>query len=462
MLASRVLRLLVTLCVLSRAPMVAMAALGHDGNDTVGHQVRPLPPIDPPSIETLFETAPVQLVSAHSVILDEEPGSYALTDLEQIALNHSPTIDWAEARVAAAEGNYLQVGLPPNPTVGYLAEEMGDLGTAGKQGGFIRQNFITGGKLRLSRDVAEEETRMAEQELAAWRVRMLADVRSAFYDALAAQRRIELIEVLVEIGDQGVRSAEGLVRGGEVSRVDLLQARIEASRVRIACDTARAAHAAAWRRLAAVVGSPNLALGQLAGQLDEKIPQLDWETSLTRILQESPQIASAFIRIERAERVVCRQLAERKPDIDVQVAIQHDNITDDALAGVTVGLPLQLWNRNQGNIDRAHSDLIAAHHHAQRVELALHVRLAEAFGGYAGARDEAARYAQDILPGAKDALDLVSAGYRRGELNYLTLLTAQRTYSQANLAYIDALVRLRQSVVQIESFTLKDNFGSRQ
>ena len=91
---------------------------------------------------------------------------------------------------------------------------------------------------------------------------------------------------------------------------------------------------------------------------------------------------------------------------------------------------------------------------------ALQQRLAKVFGSYASARAEAERYAKDILPGAKDALDLVSAGYRRGEFNYLALLTAQRTYSQANLTYIEALARLRQSVVLIETFTLKDNFGT--
>ncbi len=36
-------------------------------------------------------------------------------------------------------------------------------------------------------------------------------------------------------------------------------------------------------------------------------------------------------------------------------------------------------------------------------------------------------------------LDLVQRGYQLGEVGYLDLITAQRTYFQTNLAYLDSL-----------------------
>jgi outer membrane protein TolC len=87
----------------------------------------------------------------------ERSGSLALADVEQMALQNNPSLAQAYARVEAARGIWLQVGLYPNPVAGYVAEEMGDEGTAGLQGGFIGQQLVTAGKLRLNRQVACQE-----------------------------------------------------------------------------------------------------------------------------------------------------------------------------------------------------------------------------------------------------------------------------------------------------------------
>ncbi len=66
-----------------------------------------------------------------------------IADLEAIALATNPTIAQAGHRVAALQGKYLQVGLRPNPVIGYQGEEIGDVGTAGQQGMFVGQRFVT-------------------------------------------------------------------------------------------------------------------------------------------------------------------------------------------------------------------------------------------------------------------------------------------------------------------------------
>jgi len=48
----------------------------------------------------------------------------------------------------------------------------------------------------------------------------------------------------------------------------------------------------------------------------------------------------------------------------------------------------------------------------------------------------------------------VQQGYAQGEVGYLDVLTAQRTFSQTNLAYLDALGSLWQSYVKIDGLLL--------
>ena len=96
---------------------------------------------------------------AESVAPQRLPSTDGLTmeALEQMALANSPAIAQSAARVRALRGKWVQVGLPPNPTAGYVASEIGNEGAAGQQGGFIGQNFITAKKLQRNRAVVAAE-----------------------------------------------------------------------------------------------------------------------------------------------------------------------------------------------------------------------------------------------------------------------------------------------------------------
>lgn len=154
-------------------------------------------------------------------------GSLAIRDLEQMALANNPTIMQATRQIEALQGKHLQSGLYPNPILGYLGEEMGDEGSAGQQGIFVGQRFVTAGKLKLNRAVVSHEIQQAQHELDMQRRRVVNDVRARGYLVLIAQQVIELNQQLVQIGEAAVAAAQSLQEAKEVSRVDVLQARVE-------------------------------------------------------------------------------------------------------------------------------------------------------------------------------------------------------------------------------------------
>ena len=64
------------------------------------------------------------------------------------------------------------------------------------------------------------------------------------------------------------------------------------------------------------------------------------------------------------------------------------------------------------------------------------------------------RYVNDILPDAKQSLEIVRIGYEQGEFGYLELLTAQRTYFRVNLAYVESLREYWINRVRIEGMLM--------
>ena len=393
--------------------------------------------------------------------VDAQPSKPAaeltLPELEQMAQQNNPTLAQAAARVEAARAQWVQVGLYPNPVVGYLGSEIGDSHRAGQQGGFLSQEVVTAKKLQWNQSVACQEIRQAEFACEAQRHRVLTDVRRTYFDVLVAQRRMELSEQLVHVGEEGTKAAEELMKAKEVARCDVLQAKIELDSARILLEKAKNRYQGGWRTLAAVVGDATMKPVRLAGNLQDGVVSLNWEETLTQLLTHSPQLSAARAGVERAQAALGRECAGRVPNVDVQVSTQYDNATGDTMAGVQLGVPIPFYNRNQGNIRRAQAELTAVQNDVKRIELELQQRLAAVFEQYDTARYQVEKYTHDIVPNAQASLQLILGGYRQGEFSYIVLLTAQRTYFQANLACLDALGELRAAAALIEGNLLADS-----
>src|SRR5579863_2189150 len=79
---------------------------------------------------------------------------FTLADAQRIAAESNPTLRQAAAEIRAAQARTKQAALYPNPTVGYSGDEIrGGSQGGGKQGFFVDQTIVTGGKLARAQDV---------------------------------------------------------------------------------------------------------------------------------------------------------------------------------------------------------------------------------------------------------------------------------------------------------------------
>jgi cobalt-zinc-cadmium efflux system outer membrane protein len=394
---------------------------------------------------------------------DASQQSLTLADFESMALSANPSLARAAALVQAARGNWVQVGLKPNPTVGYEGQQIGSGGLAEQHGVFVEQEIVRAGKLRLNREVAAYEVARAERELAAQRQRVLTDVRIAYYNVLVAQQQEQLGHELLAIAEQNAKLTNDLLRAQVVARPDLLQAQIESENARILAFNARNRRITAWRTLTTAAGQPGMPLQLLHGDPASDLPRLEFGQVLDRLITASPEIAAAIANVERSRWALQRAEVQSVPNITLQGVV---NVIDNGIGGKTdgnvlIGVPLPLWNKNQGAIIQAQSEVIAAERAVEQTELDLQNRLAPVFERYSNALNQVRRYEETILPAARESLDLTRKSYGAEEIGFLGVLTAQRTYSQTRLSYLDSLRELRESAAQLEGFLLSGSLQNR-
>jgi outer membrane protein, heavy metal efflux system len=415
------------------------------------HQVQYVEPTPAPEALPPATLRPVEL------------GKLTLADLEQMALAANPSVARAAALMQAARGNWVQTGLLPNPSVGYEGQQLGSRGLAEQEGFFVQQEIVRGGKLGLNREVAAQEIFKAEHQLAAQQQRVLTDVRVAYYQVLIAERQRKLTSELRDIAAEAVKVADALLKGREVGRPDLLQSQLEAGNAEILAQNAINRYCAAWRNLATIVGAPNLPQQSLDGDLEGDRIELTWEASLQRLLSSSPEIAAAMSEIERARWALERASIEQVPNVTVQGLV---NWRDNGIGGssdgsLTVGIPLPIWNRNQGGIVQAQGQVTAAERAFDQLELSLENRLAPVYERYANSLNQVNKFRAQLLPAAQQSLDLARRLYQAGETPYLNLLTAQRSFSQTNLNYLESLRELLSAETEIEGLLLSGSLDSR-
>lgn len=390
------------------------------------------------------------------------PATYTVNDLVQIGLDQNPALKQAALEIEAARGLAVQAGLYPNPMVSVSGEELGP------QGGIITapmvsQEIVTAGKKRLDRAIGERKADQATLTLAVQRYELMTTIRQAFFEALLLQERINVLENLEKIAAGSYDLTKRLVEVSKTaSTLDLLQVQVELNRVQVELATTRKEYEGAWRRLAAFTGSPVLPQLPLAGKLDEPLPNFDFDQVRAVVIEHHPSVGLARVGISVAELSLKRQKVEPIPNVTVGAGYQRNNDERANQWTFQVGMPIPVFNRNQGNIFAAQADLGKAAFQVPRVQNELTSRLAVAFASYQAAQERATRYRKTILPAATLANKIALDAYKGGAFEYLRVLQSQRTLQEANLEYLRALGDAWRSASEIAGLILAEEirFGT--
>jgi outer membrane protein, heavy metal efflux system len=248
--------------------------------------------------------------------------SATVGDFVRLAVERNPRLAKANFAIDAARGRHLQAGLYPNPEVAVNWDELGDRSSPDRLGILtapkVSQTIVTGNKLGLARAVAAREVDQATLELISERFAIVGSVRAAFYEALALQRRAEVLAELVKLADEAVAGGRSLLdaKPPQIARLDFIQLEVERERFRAELQAVRKELPGAYRRLAAVAGAPAMIPTDVAGTLDGP-PEYDPDAVREAVLAYHPQVRAARIGVDRAQAAVRRAEVEPIPNVSV-------------------------------------------------------------------------------------------------------------------------------------------------
>jgi len=390
--------------------------------------------------------------------LGQSPGVVGLPELERLALERHPRLALAELAVEQARGRAVQAGLYPNPVFTFFGDEIGDrAGPPGILSPFFTQEILTAKKRPLARAAAGREVDQACLLVALERFALLTAIRQAYVQVLEVRARIEMAEEATRGGEAALANAALLVKANKLTPYDQGLIEVEVLRYQGVLDAARQELGPALRRLAAVVGAD--VAGALTGSLESPLPDYDTERVARAVLVVSPELQSARIGVDRARLLLARAQAEAVPNVTIGAGYvrQNQNRSDDV--SVQLGVPIPVFNRNQGNVRAAHAAFASAGQEVTRVELDLSERTAAALKDYAGARRKAEVYRDRLLPRARANVELGRLAREAGEIDLLKGLEAYRALNDARQTYVSALAEAWRAAAALSGLLLEEPWG---
>jgi outer membrane protein, heavy metal efflux system len=338
-----------------------------------------------------------------------------LADLQRIGLSSSPLIKQAVAAVESARGLAVQAGLPPNPNLGFEDDTFGTTGGAGYVGGYMEQQLITGGKLRLQRAIATMDLRNAEVALRRAQMDLATRIRTNYFQLLVARENMRINRILVAFADAVYEVQAREVRGRAettVAAYEPMYLRALANIARTNLIAARNSYLMNWKQLTATMGVPGMPLTQLAGRADMPIPVFDFGRVWAHVGHNHTDVVTADNTFHQARITLLLAQSQVIPNIFTRFLIQKDYTgpPNEIAPSFAASIPVPIWNRNQGGVASAQAEVVRTGEEPLRVRNDLYGRLSEAFNRYQSYRKNLALYRETILP---DLVRVYDAVYRR-------------------------------------------------
>jgi|GEM_PF-451160 len=381
---------------------------------------------------------------------DTSGAHFTLADAATIARRRHPLLLAASGRRLTLAGTSRQESAIPNPTFEWRKENYGSP--------LPRDEFLSlgmpvdfyGRRLALSsasglvaaRALADSAStaRVVEYEIA--RAYWHASLAFALRDAATAQRLAVDTIALIE----AQRAQQGQVPQGSA-----LRARLEADRARLVEANARADVERARGDLARALAIPLEGVPRPTESLriesDQRLPSVDALRASARATRSDLRAARA-----RADESSRRELAERLgifPAVGMQFGRKRTSGLQTGTAQIGVAIPL--FDRNSGNRQRAHGDVLIATGELRAAELAVDAEVGSAFLAYLHLLEEYGRTAnrgslgsgsRDLAARGATVAAIAGTAYREGAISLFELLDAERVRAEVRIASLRAAADL--------------------
>lgn len=302
-------------------------------------------------------------------------------------------------------------------------------------------------QLRVAAGDARVELARSEQDRA--RLELISAVTRRFVELLVIQEERALAMNAIAIASNTRDLVARRAEAGSGSEADLASADIALERARLEFRRHDSEHAGARIALAALWGGSGNAFDEVAGDL-LGLPALPALGVVEDRIAANPDLLRLVDerRILEAEQQLIQ--AEQKRDLELSLGVRHLGETDAAALVFGVGLPIGSARRAEPGVREAGARLAQLPATLEQRRRAVRSAVQQLYRQLEFAGFEYSSLEHEILPRAKDAVELYQQGFEIGSYSLLELSQAQTDLLNVRHEIIDVAARYHLALVALE------------
>jgi len=393
----------------------------------------------------------------------QQPETVTVSQAVQEAVEKNLNLMAERYNLSIADARIVTARLRPNPVLSLYGDLQDLAGTgfnaqnaAGPPEYGIRTDFIweRGDKRRYRIETAQQAKEVARMQLPN-AVRALAlDVQGAFIDVALAKENLKLAEDNLAAFNKIVRVSAERVRAGDLAAVELTRTELAELQFNNAVIQTEARLRIAKQRLQLLMGrvAPSESF-EVAGEMRRETLPFQLAELQQQAIARRPDYLAMQREQARSQAEIRLQLAQRK--VDYTVGAEYRRQQGLAGKGNSLGfffsVPLPIFDRNQGEIDRTRQEQSQIEARAHALEAEIRNEIAAAWRQYETARTLLARIEDGMLLKAWRVLETMEFSYCSGEASLVEFLDAQRAFNDTTQSYNEARAEYARSLYLIDA-----------
>jgi Outer membrane protein len=382
------------------------------------------------------------------------------------ALDHNLNLLAEKFNVSIADAKIITARLRPNPVLTLDGDYLDILGprfgpddNTGPPEAAVRVDYVLerGGKREGRVEVAQLAKSVAQLNVLNATRSVIFDVESAFVDVLLAKETLKLAQENLKALNSIVDVNATRVRAGDLAQSELLRSRLAALQFQNTARQAEFKLKSARHRLQLLMGRSALTHGfDVTGSLRKDTDRLDIAAIRQLAQQHRPDLLASQRDQARSVADLRSQIAQGKVDYTVGAMYhrqqsQQTTPTVGHSLGLFLSVPIPVFNRNQGEIERARLESQQLETKARALQASIASEVETAYEQYATSRNMLDSLEKDMLQQAEDVRKTTEYSYRRGEASLIEFLDAQRAFNDTLQSYNDARADYARSLYLLDS-----------
>ena len=372
-------------------------------------------------------------------------GPISLTAALALALQRNPSLLAARLGRAVAAAEIDIARERPNPDFTFEVERETPHYAFG-----VTQPLELGSKRGRRTAVAQAGADAIAAEIARTEIDVRADVRRAFYEAMAADQRIVLAREITGLATRARDAALARLEAGDVPRLELLQAELELARAQNEQATRDAERVAARVELNALLGLAPATETVASGQLSEgAVPETG--SAVAQAMDASLDLAVLDRRIREAQARAALARALQIPDLSLSGTLTQDapgEFNTGYRAGFSLALPI--FTTHRAGVTREESAVAQARAAREAAVTQTSAAVTSAVARAQALRQQIDREERDILPRARQVEAMAEDSYRSGQTGLVALLQVMQTTRDTRLQALDNALAYQRALADLE------------